>query len=176
MLKIRKIKPNSITQINKFFDTIKEEEEKINYTYNPLYQHKKNGWRRHPEFLELKQDLKKDIIQYGFSPFIPSSFRDQMENKIIYKFSLLKFYNYVKAFKKLNANVKRENFSKKLINQKKFPKTINKSNSNNLARLYNTIHGQNEFIGKKNVTSMCLTVYKKLKLNISYLRKYYFKE
>ena len=55
---------------------LKKEEEKINYYFEPIYKKENKYWKRHLNFSELKQDFTKDIINYGFSPYLPKTYQE----------------------------------------------------------------------------------------------------
>ena len=93
---------NNLKLINKAFDVLKEEEEKINYYYEPRFSKNDNKWKRHMNFNELKKDFIKDINDYGFCPFIENTCEEQMKNKNIMKFSKERFHDYTNHIKKIN--------------------------------------------------------------------------
>ena len=159
---------NNLKLINKAFDVLKEEEEKINYYYEPRFCKNKKNWKRHMNFYELKRDFIKDIIDYGFCPYIENTSEEQMKNKNIMKFSKEKNHDYTNHIKKLNylINNKKKFYKKNnyksnscgsikisKIKLQKIPKINEYKNKSILSVLYNSTNEQNFSGANKRINS-----------------------
>ena len=149
---------NNLKLVNKAFDLLKEKEAKINYYYEPIFSQKNKKWKRHLNFSELRQDFIKDIIDYGFCPYIERTCEEQMKSKDIMKFYKEKNHDFTRHIKKINFNLKNkisndkklnnkilscENNKKADIKYKKIPKIITNKNNSFLSNLYNVIYETN---------------------------------
>ena len=161
---------NNLKLINKAFDLLKSEEEKTNYCYEPTFPKKKEEWKRHYNFYELKKDFVKEINDYGFSPYFHKTCEEQLKNKIILKFSKKKDYNYTKYIKKINKYI---NSTKKKETQKngnnlsyenkklndlslKIPKLKEYKSKSFLGNLYRTIHDESIITKNKRKSNSCM--------------------
>ena len=168
---------NNLKLVNKAFELLKEEEEKINYYYEPRFYNKNKKWKRHLNYFELKRDFINDIIDYGFCPFIEITCEEQMKNKNIMKFYKERNRDYTQHIKKLNYFIKNKNlFSKKSVNKSiscqtiknnnlnniKIPKISEYKNQPNLFCLYNSMNGT---INKKKRNLSAILNNKKIKEN-----------
>ena len=112
---------------------LKKEEAKINYYFEPTYKKINKIWKRHMNFLELKQDFIQDITNYGFSPYLPKTFKEQKDNKNIMRFCKSQNYGYQGYIKKIYKLSKDKEISKKDSNKEKkiiFFKRLLNSNKN----------------------------------------------
>jgi len=161
---------NNLKLINKAFDLLKSEEEKTNYCYEPTFPKKKEEWKRHYNFYELKKDFVKEINDYGFSPYFHKTCEEQLKNKIILKFSKKKDYNYTKYIKKINKYInstkKKEtqkngnnlSYEKKKLNDLslKIPKLKEYKSKSFLGNLYRTIHDESIITKNKRKSNSCM--------------------
>ena len=77
---------NNLKYILKEMNILRKEEAKINYYFEPIYKKESKYWKRHLNYLDLKQDFIQDISNYGFSPYLSKTYKEQRENKNIMKF------------------------------------------------------------------------------------------
>ena len=161
---------NNLKLINKAFDLLKNEEEKINYCYEPIFPKKEKEWKRHFNFYELKKDFVKEINDYGFCPYFHKIWEEQIKNKIILKFSKKKDYNYAKYIKKINKyiNSTKKNETSKTGNnisyenkgpndlRLKIPKSKEYKSKSFLGNLYRTIHDESIINKKKRKSNSCM--------------------
>ena len=161
---------NNLKLINKAFDLLKNEEEKTNYCYEPMFPKKNKEWKRHFNYYELKKDFVKEINDYGFSPYFHETCEEQLKNKIILKFSKKKDYNYTKYIKKINKyinstkknetpksgnNISYENKRRSDLSLKK-PKLKEYKSKSFLGNLYRTIHDESIINKNKRKSNSCV--------------------
>ena len=161
---------NNLKLINKAFDLLKNEEEKTNYCYEPMFPKKNKEWKRHFNYYELKKDFVKEINDYGFSPYFHETCEEQLKNKIILKFSKKKDYNYTKYIKKINKyinstkknetpksgnNISYENKRCSDLSLKK-PKLKEYKSKSFLGNLYRTIHDESIINKNKRKSNSCV--------------------
>ena len=161
---------NNLKLINKAFDLLKNEEEKTNYCYEPMFPKKNKEWKRHFNFCELKKDFIKEINDYGFSPYFHKTCEEQLKNKIILKFSKKKDYNYTKYIKKINKYINRtkKNGTSKIGNNLsyenkkhndlslKIPKLKEYKSKSFLGNLYRAIHDESIINKNKRKSNSCV--------------------
>ena len=167
---------NNLKLINKAFDVLKEEEAKINYYYEPRFCKNNKNWKRHMNFYELKRDFIKDIIDYGFCPYIVNTSEEQMKNKNIMKFSKERNHDYINHIKKLNYLINnKKNLYKKnnyksnscgsikisKIKLQKIPKIKEYKEKSNLSALYNSTNEINTNGANKRINSANILNFKK---------------
>ena len=160
---------NNLKLVNKAFELLKEEEEKINYYYEPRFYNKNKKWKRHLNYFELKRDFINDIIDYGFCPFIEITCEEQMKNKNILKFYKERNRDYTQHIKKLNYFIKNKKlFLKKSDDKSNSCQTIKNNNLNNIKRpkiseyknktnlfcLYNSMNGISINKKKRNLSTI----------------------
>ena len=93
---------NNIDAINAAFYLLDKKEAKINYYYEPRFSKKEKDWKRCYIINELKTDFIKDVNNFGFSPFIELSFKEQIKNKNIMKYFNFNNYDFSQYIKKMN--------------------------------------------------------------------------
>ena len=146
---------------------LKKEEAKINYYFEPIYKKENKYWKRHLNFSELKQDFTKDIINYGFSPYLPKTYQEQKENKNIMRYSKSQNYGYSSYIKKIyEDNSKKDIYKENLIKfynrildsnkrkEEKFKRILKiKCDKNNtfLSRIYNKLNNSEKYRKKKEI-------------------------
>ena len=94
---------NNIDAINAAFYLLDKKEDEINYYYEPRFVKKEKDWKRCYIINELRKDFIKDINNFGFSPFIECSFKDQKNDKNIMKYFKLNNYDFAKYIKQMNS-------------------------------------------------------------------------
>ena len=93
---------NNLDAILSSFYLLNKKNEKINYYYEPRFTKKNKNWKRSYVIDELKKDFKKDIMNYGFSPFIENNYNEQKKDKNIMKYFYVEHYNFSDYIKKMN--------------------------------------------------------------------------
>ena len=154
---------NNLKLVNRDFELLKEEEEKINYYYKPNYFQKNKNWKRHLNFSEIKRDFIRDIIDYGFCPYNEKTSEEQMKNKFLKKISKERNHDYINHIKKINLFMNKkltdnkhklnENNKIKDSSIKRIPKIKEYNNKSFLAGLYKSIKETNSVNSMKNLSS-----------------------
>ena len=94
---------NNIDAIDAAFYILDKKEDRINYYYEPRFTKKKEeDWKRSYIINELRKDFIRDINNYGFSPFIESTFNEQRKDNNIMKYFNLNNYDFSEYIKKMN--------------------------------------------------------------------------
>ena len=123
---------NNISGIDAAFYILDKKDEKINYYYEPRFTKKEKDWKRSYIINELKKDFISDINNYGFSPYIESSFIDQRKDRNINKYIRVNSYDFASYIKKMNIllhnNPKTSNINIKNDQNKPFPNKIGEIN------------------------------------------------
>ena len=123
---------NNISGIDAAFYILDKNDEKINYYYEPRFTKKEKDWKRSYIINELKKDFISDINNYGFSPYIESSFIDQRKDRNINKYIRVNSYDFASYIKKMNIllhnNPKTSNINIKNDQNKPFPNKIGEIN------------------------------------------------
>jgi len=114
---------NNIDAINAAFYLLDKKEEKINYYYEPRFSKKEENWKRCYIINELRKDFIKDVNNFGFSPFIELSFKEQIKDKNIMKYFTFNNYDFSQYIKKMNFLI----HGKQKLNRAKFKDNQNKS-------------------------------------------------
>jgi len=114
---------NNIDAINAAFYLLDKKEAKINYYYEPRFSKKEKDWKRCYIINELKTDFIKDVNNFGFSPFIELSFKEQKKNKNIMKYFNFNNYDFSQYIKKMNFLI----HDKQKLNQPKLKDEQNRS-------------------------------------------------
>ena len=114
---------NNIDAINAAFYLLDKKEAKINYYYEPRFSKKEKDWKRCYIINELKTDFIKDVNNFGFSPFIELSFKEQIKNKNIMKYFNFNNYDFSQYIKKMNFLI----HDKQKLNRPKLKDEQNKS-------------------------------------------------
>lgn len=163
---------NNLKLVNKAFEYLKDEEEKTNYYYEPIFPKKKKEWKRHFNFYDLKKDFVKEINDYGFSPYFHKTCEEQLKNKIILKFSKKKDYDYSKYIKKINnyINSTKKNKTPKTSNNSyehkrqnndlslRIPKLKEYNSKSFLGNFYNIIHNRSTINKNKRKSNSCVDI------------------
>ena len=92
---------------------LKKEEEKINYYFEPIYKKENKYWKRHLNFLDLKQDFIQDMSNYGFSPYLSKTYKEQRDNKNIMRFCKSQNLGYPGYIKKIYKPNKKKEIERK---------------------------------------------------------------
>ena len=114
---------NNLKYILKEMNILRKEEAKINYYFEPIYKKESKYWKRHLNYLDLKQDFIQDISNYGFSPYLSKTYKEQRENKNIMKFCKsqnLGSPGYIKKIYKPNKKKEIERKGHDRLNKIKF--------------------------------------------------------
>lgn len=120
---------NNLEVILSAFHVLNKRNEKINYFYEPRFKRKNKDWKRCYIINELENDFKKDVMNYGFSPYIENEFNEQKKDRNIMKYFYVENYNFSNYIRKMNFLI--HNKSKENENENKnFIDKINKSLKN----------------------------------------------
>ena len=93
---------NNLDAILSSFYLLNKKNEKINYYYEPRFTKKNKDWKRSYIINELEKDFKKDVMNYGFSPYIENNYNEQKKDKNIMKYFYVEHYNFSDYIKKMN--------------------------------------------------------------------------
>ena len=139
---------NNLEAILSAFHVLNKRNEKLNYFYEPRFKRKSKDWKRCYIINELENDFKKDVMNYGFSPYIENEFNEQKKDRNIMKYFYVEKYNFSNYIKKMNYLIhnkskvkenKNQNFIDKVNNsyqyksmkdKKNFPKIAPKTSQN----------------------------------------------
>ena len=149
---------NNIDAIIAGFYILENKEDKINYYFEPRFKKKEKDWKRSYIIKELENDFKKDINNYGFSPYIERTFELQRKDKNIMKYFHYSNYDFSEYVRKKNFLI----HAKPTKNRKDISNSREKMNKS-----YNNISKFNLFDRAKNKNKQNLSSLNIFRNNLS---------